>query len=129
VEPERRLRRIALDADIDGLRDVDLRADQSLIVGSLALVILTMMARLDHVEGAGIVLSANTADRARLTIAISQDRVAVVDETEAHAETLAADALAIVALRRVAQLHEGRLRIARLGLGGRVIVDLPLVRH
>jgi hypothetical protein len=140
VEPERRLRRIAIDADLDGAQNIELRADQPLLVGAIALVILTMMMLLDGMDGAAIALSANTVDRSRLAITIGQDRVAIGEEMDVHAEAIVSSptpgsravvplpALAVVALRRVAQLYDGKVRTARSGSGAQVTIELPVSR-
>jgi hypothetical protein len=139
VEPERRLRRIALDSDVEAVRHVELRGDVPSLVASLALVMLAMMLLLDGEDGPCLVLSAVIADRTRLVVTIRQDHVAMGDNLDAYAEALAADAhparggvpmaaLAIVALGRAAQQHDGRVRIARHGIGTQVTLELPVSR-
>jgi hypothetical protein len=141
VEPERRLRRIAFDADIDGVRGVELRGDPQLLLASLALVVLTTMTLLEGVDGPCLIISASEADRSRMLVTITQDHIALAQDVDSYAEAIAgephasasrasipANVLAIAALRRVAQLHDGRLKIVRSGLGAQVVLELPISR-
>ena len=141
VEPERRLRRIALDTAIDVARGVELRVDVNLLEGSLTLVILTTMALLEGMEEPTMTLSAVAEDRSRLSITISQDAVPMHDDVDAYADAVLTGShgsgprpvvpvgtLAIVALRRLVQLHDGRLQITSFGAGAQVALELPATR-
>ena len=102
-----------------------------LLVYGLSSLLLSTIAVLDGVSGARILLTANAADE-RLVIAMSQDRMAIEEPPADRAAPAPVDArlasahLSILALRRIAESHDGRVSVVRSGAGARVSIDLPL---
>ena len=139
VEPERRLRRLALETAIDVAPGVELRADPNLLEGTLTLVILTTMSLLEGIEDATLVVAARADSVSHVAITISQDCVPVSDGMDGYVDAMLTQVsgprpvvplgtLAIAALRRLAQLHDGRVQIARLGAGAQIACDIPTAR-
>ncbi len=132
VEAERRLRSLSIDTEITVADAQTLHGDPQLLAYGLSSLLLATIAVLDGVSGARILLTA-TAAGDRLVIAVSQDRMAIeepsVDRPGAPAPVdprLAAAHVSILALRRIAESHDGRVSILRAGAGARVSIDLPL---
>ena len=132
VEAERRLRSLSIDTEITVADARTLHGDPELLAYGLSSLLLATIAVLDGVSGARILLTANAAGD-RLVIAVSQDRMAIeepsVDRPGAPAPVdarLAAAHVSILALRRIAESHDGRVSILRAGAGARVSIDLPL---
>ena len=132
IEAERRLRGLSIDADIAVGDARTVRGDLELLVHGLSSLLLATIAVLDGVSGARVLLTANVADE-RLVIAVSQDRMRIeepsVDRPGAPAPVdarLVSAHLSILALRRIAESHDGRVSVVKAGAGARVSIDLPL---
>ena len=132
IEAERRLRGLSIEADIAVADARTVRGDLEMLVYGLSSLLLATIAVLDGVGGARVLLTATVADE-RLVIAVSQDRMGIeepsVDRPGAPAPVdarLASAHLSILALRRIAESHDGRVSVVRAGAGARVSIDLPL---
>jgi hypothetical protein len=132
AEAERRLRGLSIDTEIT-IADVgSLPGDLTLLHYGLSSLLLAIMPMLDGVSGARILLTVNAAG-GRLVIGVLQDRVVIedppVDRPAAPAPAdarLAAITLSMLALRRIAESHGGRVLVQRVGGGVRVSFDLLL---
>jgi light-regulated signal transduction histidine kinase (bacteriophytochrome) len=84
---------------------------------------------LDGVSDPRILVAANAADT-RLVVAVSQDRIGIedpsVDRPGPVDARFASAILSILALRRIAESHDGRVSVVSEGGGARVSIDLPL---
>jgi len=132
AEAERRLRGLSIETEVTVTDTRPLSSDAALLHHAVSSLLLSTMALLDRVGGAKVVLTADAAD-GWLVLSVSQDRLAF-DEPPIHrvvassqAETrLVPVALSIVALRRIAEFHGGRVSVRGVGGGTRVSMELPL---
>jgi signal transduction histidine kinase len=111
-----------------------LNVDPELLASALSAVALTLCAALNHVDEAGLRLTAGPESNGRITLTIEQDFV-VLPETWLTVPTAAAalDAASgqqivpLLALCQVVDAYAGKLVTSRLPHGSRVEVDLPTV--
>jgi hypothetical protein len=132
IAAERRLRGLSIDADIAVADARTVRGDLEMLVYGLSSLLLATIAVLDGVSGARVLLTATVADE-RLVIAVSQDRTGIEEPSVDRPGTpapvdarLASAHLSILALRRIAESHDGRVSVVRAGAGARISIDLPL---
>jgi light-regulated signal transduction histidine kinase (bacteriophytochrome) len=129
AEPERRLRGLSIDTEITVADARTLHGDAELLRYGLSSLLLATIALLDGVSRARILLAANAPDT-RLVVAVSQDRIGVEDPSLDRPgpvdARLASATLSILALRRIAESHDGRVSVVSAGGGARVSLDLPL---
>jgi len=136
AEAERRLRSLSIDTAVTVTDSRPLSGDAALLHHTVSSLLLSTMALLDGVAGAvggkSVSLDVDAAD-GRFVLSVAQDRL-VFDEPPI--DRLAASsqidtrfvpvALSIVALRRIAEVHGGRVSVQRMGGGTRVSMELPL---
>ena len=132
AEAERRLRGLSIDNDVTVTDTRPLSGDAALLHHAVSSLLLSVMALLEGVPAATVSLKADVAD-GRLALAVGQDRLVFEEPSlDRHAPASSVDArlvpvtLSIVALRRIAEFHGGRVSVQRAGGGTRVLIELPL---
>jgi hypothetical protein len=132
TDGERRLRRLSIDMEVSTPDTRPLHGDLALLHSGLSSVVLAVIALLDGVSGARVLLTGDAAD-GRVTVGVSQDYVAIADPGAERSgggapvePRLAPVTLAILALGRIAESHGGRASVQRAGSGARISIELPL---
>jgi len=128
-----RLSGVGVDASINLADGAMVRADEELLVQGLIGVGLMLSADVANINGARLTLSAASEPGDRLVISITQNSVVVPQAWPFLPSHAGVDGPAgptpILARRQVAEAYGGQLSAARLPLGSRVLVELPLHRQ
>ena len=132
IAPEARLRGTRVATRLTVGEDVVVDVDERELVPALSAVVLMLFAGLDDVQGATLEVNV-TAEASEATIELTLDSVIVpsswltvtADGFSTSNQTLAP----LVALRQIAQRHDGKLAIKRLARGTQVAVALGRHRH
>jgi hypothetical protein len=130
IEVERRLRRVALETSISVGGVPIARADRDLLVYGVSALLFAFLGMLEGRSSASVLLVANVAN-GRLVISIAQRARAIADSLVAPVvdsgdPNLVEAALAVAALRRIAETFNGWVFVDKDGAGARVSVELPL---
>jgi ParB-like chromosome segregation protein Spo0J len=136
VEAERILNNAQLDADVQGPGDPILTGDESQLALALAGAIRSTMALFDGVAAPRVTIGASMDGTARLAIAVWQSTVSAADAwltrafdpswTDRPGGVVALTAM--LALKRIAEAHEGAAEVESTGRGTRITLNLPLLR-
>ena len=129
---ERKLRGFTLVTNHDTADALTIVGDETALLIALSNAVTALLATLDGVPEARIVISAaGQADR--LTLAVSQNAVAVSDVWLARAFDPSWTArpggnpalLSLLSIQAVAEAHGGHAAVDAAGRGGRIVLSLP----
>jgi ParB-like chromosome segregation protein Spo0J len=134
VEAERLLHNVSLDADVRLANEPCVVGDEQQLVFAVA---GALRATFSLLEGAGtprVTLGVSAESQARVSLAVWQNAVAPVGEWIARAFDATwisrpgglVALTAMLALKRVAEAHEGRASVEATGRGTRITLELPL---
>jgi hypothetical protein len=130
---ERKLRGFALVTNHDASDALTVVGDEPTLLVAISNAVLALLATLEGVPDARIVISASSGQTDRLTIAISQNAVAVSDMWIARAFDATwttrpgghPAVLALLSIQAVAEAHGGHAAVDSAGRGGRIVLSLP----
>lgn len=131
-QAERRVRRVAVDAESDLARGTCVIGSEELLVGALCASVLATLALFDSSHDARIVVSAAIDTKGEVLLTVSQPVVTPPQVWAARAFDRAwtdrpggtTSALAIQALQRAAELHGGRAAVTAIQ-GTRIAITFP----
>lgn len=128
-----RLRGFVVDAIVTVPDETSIRGDRELLVYGLSGLVLTMFSAMEGASAGSVTLTVLPESVGRVTLAVSQESVAVPDswptsliESALDGGGASAMAISMLAMRRIAETHDGRFAVTRLANGCRVSIDLPL---